>query len=92
MSRKVRESYCSMSKDAFLNQEKTGPFKRLDNSSWWIKKKIDGSVGYFVDMHSKFQQLPNACFKATCESSKILDVELIKADVKKFMEATDGKI
>ena len=90
MSRKVRESYCSMSKDIFLN-EKTGPYKRLDNSSWWIKKKIDGSVGYFVDMQSKFQQLPNACFKATCESSKMLDVELIKSDVKQFMEAIDGK-
>ena len=90
MSRKQRESYCSMSKTTFLN-DKTGPFKRLDNSSWWIKKKKDGSVGYFVDMHSKFQQLPNACFKATCESSKVLDVELIKSDVKKFMEATDGE-
>jgi hypothetical protein len=42
-------------------------------------------------MQSKFQQLPNACFKATCESSKILDVELIKSDVKQFMEAIDGK-
>ena len=91
MSRKVRESYCSMSKDIFLN-EKTGPYQRLDNSSWWIKKKPDGTVGYYVDMHSKFQQLPNACFKATCESSKMLDVELIKADVKKFMEAIDGKV
>ena len=91
MSRKVRESYCSMSKTTFLN-DKTGPYKRLDNSSWWIKKKKDGSVGYFVDMHTKFQQLPNACFQATCESSKILDVELIKSDVKQFMEATDGKI
>jgi len=69
MSRKPRESYVSMSKTTFLN-DKTGPFKRLDNSSWWIKKKKDGSVGYFVDMHTKFQQLPNACFKATCEKFK----------------------
>ena len=90
MSRKPRESYVSMSKTTFLN-DKTGPFKRLDNRSWWIKKKKDGSVGYFVDMHTKFQQLPNACFKATCESSKVLDVELIKSDVRKFMEATDVK-
>tara|TARA_B100001250_G_scaffold125452_1_gene106657 strand:- start:927 stop:1202 length:276 start_codon:yes stop_codon:yes gene_type:complete len=90
MSRKQRESYVSMSKTTFLN-DKTGPFKRLDNSSWWIKKKKDGSVGYFVDMHTKFQQLPNACFQATCESSKVLDVELIKSDVKKFMEVTDVK-
>ena len=90
MSRKPRESYCSMSKTTFLN-EKTGQYKRLDNSSWWIKKKKDASVGYFVDMHTKFQQLPNACFQATCESSKVLDVELIKSDVKKFMEVTDVK-
>ena len=90
MSRKERESYCSMSKSTFLN-EKTGPYKRLDNSSWWIKKKTDGTVGYYVDMHTKFQQLPDACFKATCESSKMLDVNLIKSDVKQFMEAIDGK-
>ena len=90
MSRKPRESYCSMSKDTFLNN-KTGPYQRLDNSSWWIKEKPDGSVGYYVDMHTKFQQLPDACFKATCESSKMLDVNLIKSDVKQFMEAIDGK-
>ena len=87
--RKKRESYCSMSKESFLDPE-TGPFKRLDNTAWYIKNK-QGSIQYYLNMHTKFQQMPTACFKATCESSKILDVELIKSDVKQFMEAIDGK-
>ena len=90
MSRKKRESYCSMTSDAFLDP-KTGPFKRLDNTAWYIKKR-DNKNCYFLNMHTKFQQMPDACFKATCESSKMLDVELIKSDVKQFMEATDGKV
>ena len=89
MSRKKRESYCSMVSDSFLDP-KTGPFKRLDNTAWYIKKR-DNRNCYFLNMHTKFQQLPDACFKATCESSKMLDVELIKSDVKQFMEATDVK-
>ena len=32
-----RESYCSMSKEQFLDPA-TGPFKRLDNTAWYIKK------------------------------------------------------
>ncbi len=35
--------------------------------------------------------MPDACFKATTEGSKILDVDTIKAEVKEFMEATDVK-
>ena len=85
MSRKPRESYCSMSKNTFLN-EKTGPYKKLNDSQWWIKKKEDGSVGYYLDMHSKFQQLPDACFEATTSSSKLLDINLINSEVKEFKE------
>ena len=40
-------------------------------------------------MDTKFQQMPDACFKATTEGSKTLDVNVIRADVKKFMEATN---
>tara|TARA_R100000008_G_C3533447_1_gene140619 strand:- start:360 stop:644 length:285 start_codon:yes stop_codon:yes gene_type:complete len=85
-----RDAYNSFSPNQFLNPM-TGQFRQLDNSPWFIKKKPDGKVGYYLNMESKFQQMPDACFKATTEGSKILDVDTIKAEVKEFMEATDVK-
>ena len=37
-------------------------------------------------MHTKFQQMPDACFKATTERSPEIDVEVIQKDIDKFME------
>ena len=41
--RKKRESYCSMSKDTFLNKD-TGPYLRLDSTAWYLKKNKTGTV------------------------------------------------
>ena len=89
MVRKVRESYCSMSCDTFLDT-KTGPFKRLDNTSWYIKKRNNKNC-YFLNMFTKFQQMPDACFKATTEGSPEINVEVKQNDIKQFMEATNDK-
>ena len=40
-------------------------------------------------MDSKFQQMPDACFKATTEGSKMLDIGVIKSEIKQFMEAAN---
>tara|TARA_B100000902_G_C27240997_1_gene879972 strand:+ start:1222 stop:1503 length:282 start_codon:yes stop_codon:yes gene_type:complete len=87
MSRKKRESYISYNKETFLNT-KTGAFQRLDNTAWYLKKKKtnDGEVGYFLNLHTKFQQMPNACFAATAEKTPELNVPAIKDQIKKFME------
>ena len=71
--RKKRESYCSMSKEQFLNPE-TGAFKRLDNTAW----------------HTKFQEMPPACFKATIEGTPDINVEVIEKDIAAFMEEHNG--
>jgi hypothetical protein len=42
-------------------------------------------------MHTKFQQMPDACFKATTEGSPEINVEVIQNDIKQFMEATNDK-
>jgi len=86
--RKKRESYCSMSKEAFLNPE-TGHYRRLDNTAWYIKKK-DNKACYFLNMQSKFQQMPDACFKITAEKIPSIDFKLIKNEIKQFLEATNG--
>ena len=89
MVRKKRESYCSMSKEQFLDPN-TGAYKRLDNTSWYIKNK-KGSIGYFLNMHTKFQQMPDACFKATAERSPDIEVNVINRDIAKFMEDQNEK-
>jgi len=89
MSKKKRNSYCSMTKEQFLDPE-TGQFKRLDGSAWYIKNK-NNEPCYFLNMHTKFQQMPKACFEATAAASPLLDVDVIKKDIAKFMEANDGK-
>ena len=87
--RKKRESYCSMSKEQFLDPS-TGPFKRLDDTAWYIKNR-DGKPCYFLNMHTKYQQMPDACFKATAERSPDIDVNIINKDIAKFMEDQNEK-
>ena len=86
--RKKRESYCSMSKEQFLNPA-TGAFKRLDNTAWYIKKRGE-KPSYFLNMHTKFQEMPTACFKATTERTPGINVEVIQQDIAKFMEEHNG--
>jgi len=85
--RKKRESYISYDKETFLN-EKTGPVQRLDNTAWYLKKKMtnNNEVGYFLNMHTKFQEMPNACFAATAERTPELNMPEIKTQIAKFME------
>ena len=87
--RKKRESYCSMSKEQFLDPS-TGSYKRLDDTAWYIKNK-QGSIQYYLNMHTKFQQMPTACFKATTEGNPGIDVGIIKKDIAKFMEDQNDK-
>ena len=85
--RKKRESYCSLEPQKFFDPT-TGLYQRLDNTAWYIKRR-DGKVGYFLNMHTKFQQMPDACFKATAEKTAELNVPAIQSQIKQFMEATN---
>ena len=87
--RKKRESYCSMSKEQFLDPS-TGSYKRLVDTAWYIKNR-DGKPCYFLNMHTKYQQMPDACFKATAERSPDIDVNVINRDIAKFMEDQNEK-
>ena len=85
--RKKRESYCSLEPQKFFDPT-TGLYQRLDNTAWYIKRR-DGKVGYFLNMHTKLQQMPDACFKATAEKTAELNVPAIQSQIKKFKEATN---
>jgi|TARA_B110000444_G_scaffold176091_1_gene164717 hypothetical protein len=85
--RKDRESYCSLQPQKFFDPT-TGLYQRLDNTAWYLKKR-NGKVGYFLNMHTKFQQMPDACFKATAERTAELNVPAIQTQIKEFMEVTN---
>ena len=78
-----------MSKEQFLDPS-TGSYKRLDDTAWYIKDR-DGKPCYFLNMHTKYQQMPDACFKATAERSPDIDVNIINKDIAKFMEEQHEK-
>ena len=46
----------------------------------------NNEVGYFLNMHTKFQEMPNACFAATAERTPELNMPEIKIQIAKFME------
>ena len=85
--RKNRESYCSLEPQKFFDPT-TGIYQRLDNTAWYLKNR-NGKVGYFLNMHTKFQQMPDACFKATAERTAELNVPAIRSQIKEFMEVTN---
>ena len=78
----IRNSYSSMPINAFLN-EKTGNFKQLNKSPWFLKMK-DGKPGYFLKMELKFQQMPEACFKATTARSSTLSLKDADGQIEDF--------
>ena len=85
--RKNREGYCSLEPQKFFDPT-TGIYQRLDNTAWYLKNR-NGKVGYFLNMHTKFQQMPDACFKATAERTAELNVPAIQSQIKDFMEVTN---
>jgi hypothetical protein len=79
---RVRNSYSSMMANSFLN-EKTGNFKQLNKSPWFLKMK-DGKPGYYLKMDNKFQQMPEACFKATTARSSTLSLKDAEGQIEDF--------
>ena len=79
---RVRNSYSSMPTNAFLD-EKTGNFKQLNKSPWFLKMK-DGKPGYYLKMELKFQQFPEDCFKATAARSTTLSLKDADGQIEDF--------
>ena len=48
-------------------------------------KNRDGKVGYFINMHTKYQQMPDACFAATAERTPELNVPAVKLQIQNFL-------
>ena len=77
-----RKSYSSMMTGTFLDR-KTGDFKQLNQSPWFLKMK-NGIPGYFLKMDDKFQQMPEDCFKATAARSTTLSLKDADGQIEDF--------
>ena len=84
----VRNSYSSMPTNAFLD-EKTGNFKQLNKSPWFLKMK-DGKPGYYLKMELKFQQMPEACFRATAARSATFNLAGVEDQIENFCKKNIG--
>ena len=83
-----RESYSSMMSSTFLDR-KTGDFKQLNQSPWFLKMK-NGTPGYFLKMDDKFQQMPEDCFKATAERTSTYDLSDVEVQIENFFSDNVG--
>ena len=83
-----RKSYSSMMSNAFLDR-KTGDFKQLNQSPWFLKMK-NGIPGYFLKMDDKFQQMPEDCFKATAARTSTYDLSDVEAQIENFFANNVG--
>ena len=83
-----RKSYSSMMSSAFLDR-KTGDFKQLNQSPWFLKMK-NGTPGYFLKMETKFQQMPDDCFKATAARTSTYDLSDVEAQIENFFSDNVG--
>ena len=84
----VRNSYSSMMSSSFLDR-KTGDFKQLNQSPWFLKMK-NGKPGYFLKMEQKFQQMPEDCFKATAARSATFDLKNVETQIEDFFAENLG--
>ena len=83
-----RKSYSSMMTSAFLDR-KTGDFKQLNQSPWFLKMK-NGTPSYFLKMEQKFQQMPEDCFKATAARSSTFGLKDVEAQIEDFFAENLG--
>ena len=79
---RIRNSYSSMMNSTFLDP-KTGNFKQLNQSPWFLKMK-NGRPGYFLKMDDKFQQMPEDCFKATAARSATFNLKDVEGEIEDF--------
>jgi len=87
-TRRGRKSYSSMMTPTFLDP-KTGNFKQLNQSPWFLKMK-NGTPGYFLKMEQKFQQMPEDCFKATAARSATFDLKNVETQIEDFFSDNVG--
>jgi len=85
---RVRRSYNSLHTKDFCNP-KTGPWQKLNDSNWYIKK-YKGQLQFYIGFSSFYQAMPEKCFYTTIENSRELNKEQMLQQLQQFKEANNG--
>ena len=81
MEQNKRKHMCSMIKEQFENKE-PGPAAALGEN--FYVKKVLGKAKYFRRFDNFYHEIPKACLDTTIQNSKSVDVEKIKANLRRF--------
>ena len=81
MEQNKRKHMCSMIKKQFEDKT-TGPVAAL-GANFYVKKVL-GKAKYFRRFDNFYHEIPKACLDTTIQNSKSVDVEKIKANLRRF--------
>lgn len=79
---KKRKSYKSLHNAIFLDN-KNGPWKKLNESNWYIKQYL-GQTNFYIAFGGYFQAMPDKCFEITLANSKQMNKERVLQEVEQF--------
>jgi len=84
-----RQRSCkSMINTTFLDKT-TGAYEQINKTPWYLKIS-NGRPGYFLKMDDKFQQMPEACFRATAARSQTFNLEGVEVQIENFCKNNIG--
>jgi len=77
-----RHAYKAIMAPTFLDKN-TGAFEQINESPWFLKVR-KGTPSYFLKMDDKFQQMPEACFRATAARSATFNLAGVEDQIENF--------
>ena len=83
-----RHAYKAIMAPTFLDKN-TGAFEQINESPWFLKVR-KGTPSYFLKMDDKFQQMPEACFRATAARSATFNLEGVEDQIENFCKKNIG--
>tara|TARA_Y100000004_G_scaffold196888_1_gene268568 strand:+ start:200 stop:499 length:300 start_codon:yes stop_codon:yes gene_type:complete len=81
--RRVRNSLHTINRVNFFNPE-TGVYTKISSTAWYLKIRNQQPC-FYLDLNTKFQQMPKACFEATLQRSDVNPIA-VQTEINKFME------
>ena len=84
-----RQRSCKSIMNTTFLDKTTGAYERINETPWYLKVR-DGTPGYFLKMDDKFQQMPEACFRATAARSATFNLAGVEDQIENFCKNNIG--
>ena len=85
----IRQRSCKSIMNTTFLDKTTGAFEQINETPWFLKVR-NGTPGYFLKMDDKFQQMPEACFRATVARSATFNLEGVEGQIENFCKKNIG--